>query len=187
MCASEPDPFDAHVNTYYTQTTIPPTQLKGTLKHVRKASMEESLILSLQTQLVLRTELCGHHEADLRALDEEDLQGLNIALDSKQRELELLKRKGTVGSTPAQPSKVSHRRDSSISTATPVLSRLACAISDSGTDAMPKKERNHSSGMPPPSVKPLALGKSTRVNGSGISDSRLMNSQILSIYTSRTE
>ena len=66
---------------------------------------------------------------------------------------------------------MSHRRDSSIFTATPMLSRPPSVISDSGTDAMyiPKKERKNSSEMAPPSVKPLALGKSIRVNGSGIS------------------
>ena len=49
-----------------------------------------------------------------------------------------------------------------------MLSRPPSVISDSGTDTMhiPKKERKHSSEMAP-SVKPLALGKSTRVNGSG--------------------
>ncbi|KAF8797581.1 hypothetical protein BYT27DRAFT_7228940 [Phlegmacium glaucopus] len=68
---SEPDPFSAHANTYYTpQTMIPPTPPKGTPKHVRKASKEESLIISLQTQLALRTEMCGHYEADLKARDE---------------------------------------------------------------------------------------------------------------------
>jgi len=69
--ASEPDPFSAHANTYYTpQTMIPITPPKGTLKHARKTSKEENLIISLQTQLALRTELCGHYEADLKARDE---------------------------------------------------------------------------------------------------------------------
>lgn len=69
--SSEPDPFSAHANTYYTpQTMIPTTPPKGSLKHARKTSKEESLIISLQTQLALRTELCGHYEADLKARDE---------------------------------------------------------------------------------------------------------------------
>jgi hypothetical protein len=68
---SEPDPFSAHANTYYTpQTMIPPTPPKCTLKHVRMTSKEESLIISLQTQLAFQTELCGHYEADLKARDE---------------------------------------------------------------------------------------------------------------------
>ncbi|KAJ7893967.1 hypothetical protein B0H14DRAFT_3662083 [Mycena olivaceomarginata] len=48
-----------------------------------------------------------------RAQDKEDLKGLNIALDSKQQELELLKRRmgvrGTAGLTPAQLSKIPRR------------------------------------------------------------------------------
>ena len=68
---TEPDPFSAHANTYYTpQTMIPATPPKGTLKHARKTSKEESLIISLQTELALRTEMCGHYEADLKARDE---------------------------------------------------------------------------------------------------------------------
>ena len=68
---SEPDPFSAHANTYYTpQTMIPTTPPKGILKHDRKTSKEESLIISLQTQLALKTELCEHYETDLKARDE---------------------------------------------------------------------------------------------------------------------
>ena len=82
--ASEPDPFSVHANTYYTpQTMIPVTPPKGTLKHNRKTSKEESLIISLQTQLALRTELCGHYEADLKARDE-----LVEALSKKLTDLE---------------------------------------------------------------------------------------------------
>lgn len=69
--SSEPDPFSAHANTYYTpQAMIPATPPKDTSRHVRKTSKEESLIISLQTQLALQTELCGHYEADLKARDE---------------------------------------------------------------------------------------------------------------------
>lgn len=68
---SEPDPFSAHANTYYTpQTMIPATPPKGAAKHNRKTSKEENLIISLQTQLALRTELCSQYEADLKARDE---------------------------------------------------------------------------------------------------------------------
>ncbi|KAF8901009.1 hypothetical protein CPB84DRAFT_994909 [Gymnopilus junonius] len=68
---AEPDPFSANANTYYTpQMMIPTTPPKGAPKHNRKTSKEESLIISLQTQLSLRTELCAQYEADLKARDE---------------------------------------------------------------------------------------------------------------------
>ena len=74
--------------------------------------------------------------------------------------------KATAGSTPAQPSKVYHRRDSSIFTTTPVQPRPPSVISDSGTDThIPKKKVFPE--MSASSAKVLALGKSTRVNGSG--------------------
>ncbi|KAJ7756215.1 hypothetical protein B0H16DRAFT_1674764 [Mycena metata] len=92
-----------------------------------------------------------------RAQDKQDLQGLNIALDSKQQELELIKRKmgvrGTAGSTPAQPSKVGQRRDSAIFTTPSIGSRPSSVISDAGTDT--------ASGS-----KMAALGKSSRLNSS---------------------
>jgi chromosome segregation ATPase len=47
-----------------------PTTPNGALKHSRETSKEESLIISLQTQLALKTELCGHYETDLKARDE---------------------------------------------------------------------------------------------------------------------
>ncbi|KAF8172754.1 hypothetical protein K438DRAFT_1728681 [Mycena galopus ATCC 62051] len=98
-----------------------------------------------------------------RAQDKEDLQGLNIALDSKQQELELLKRRmgvrGTAGSTPAQPSKAAHRRDSAIFTTPSMGSRPPSVLSDAGTDG------GSASG------KIAALGKSSRLNGSALSSS----------------
>uniref|UniRef100_A0A8H7XXY7 Uncharacterized protein n=1 Tax=Psilocybe cubensis TaxID=181762 RepID=A0A8H7XXY7_PSICU len=107
--------------------------------------------------------------------DKEDLAGLNIALDSKQQELELIKRKlnvrGTAGSTPAQPAKASHhRRDSSIFSATPI-SRPPSVISESGTDAGGSTIKKKSSAETPMlnSTKITALGKSTRINASGAS------------------
>ena len=45
---------------------IPTTPPEGTLKK----TSEESLIISLQTQLALKTELCEHYETDLKARDE---------------------------------------------------------------------------------------------------------------------
>ncbi|KAJ3773122.1 hypothetical protein FB446DRAFT_642254 [Lentinula raphanica] len=88
----EPDPFSATANTYYTpQTMIPVTPPKGQPKHARKTSREDSLIVSLQTQLALQTELCGQYETDLRARDE-----MVQVLGQKVSELEKeeLKRKG---------------------------------------------------------------------------------------------
>ncbi|KAJ3570580.1 hypothetical protein NP233_g4308 [Leucocoprinus birnbaumii] len=68
---TEPDPFNANANTYYTpQTMIPTTPPAGVPRHTRKTSKEENLIYSLQTQLTLQTELCSQYEADLRAKDE---------------------------------------------------------------------------------------------------------------------
>ena len=68
---SEPDPFSAHATTYCTpQTMIATTPPEDILKHGRKISKEETLIISLQTQLALKTELCGHYETDLKARDE---------------------------------------------------------------------------------------------------------------------
>jgi len=88
-----------------------------------------------------------------------------------------LKRKqgvrGTAGSTPAQPSKVAHRRDSSIFNATPA-SRPPSALSDAGTDggsqpSTTRKERKNSSetAQTASAARVSALAKSTRVNGSG--------------------
>ncbi|TFK71541.1 hypothetical protein BDN72DRAFT_817280 [Pluteus cervinus] len=106
--------------------------------------------------------------------DKEDLNGLNIALDSKQQELELLKRRlgvrGTAGSTPAQPSKVAvhHRRDSSIFTNTPGA-RPPSAMSDGRESVASNRERRSSGDAPTTSAKIAALGKSIRANGTSSS------------------
>jgi chromosome segregation ATPase len=69
--ASEPDPFSANANTYYTpQVNIPVTPPKGVPRHLRTTSKEENFIMSLQTELALKTELCAQYEADLKARDE---------------------------------------------------------------------------------------------------------------------
>lgn len=66
-----PDPFRANATTYYTpQTMIPVTPPQGVPQHVRKTSKDENLIVSLQTQLALQTELCQQYENDLRSRDE---------------------------------------------------------------------------------------------------------------------
>ncbi|KAF7338621.1 hypothetical protein MVEN_02088400 [Mycena venus] len=71
--APDPDPFSANATTYYTPQTMinmTPPGSQSRSRHVRKASKEESLIFSLQTQLDMQTGLCGQFEADLRARDE---------------------------------------------------------------------------------------------------------------------
>ncbi|KAL0574759.1 hypothetical protein V5O48_007206 [Marasmius crinis-equi] len=69
--APEPDPFSANARTYYTpQTMIPTTPPRGIATHARSASREDSLIVSLQTQLALQTELCGQYQTDLQAREE---------------------------------------------------------------------------------------------------------------------
>ncbi|TFY82041.1 hypothetical protein EWM64_g1968 [Hericium alpestre] len=94
----------------------------------------------------------------------EDYASLNIALDSKQQELELLKRrlslKGTAGATPAPTKTMGHRRESSI--ATPSFSRPVSRLSDASKDG-------RLSDTPSTSSKPTTLGKSIRTNGSGSS------------------
>ncbi|KAH9848978.1 hypothetical protein C2E23DRAFT_888588 [Lenzites betulinus] len=99
--------------------------------------------------------------------DKEDLDGLNIALDSKQQELEMLKRRlsvrGTAGSTPASTAKIpAQRRESSIF-GTPSVggSRPPSALSDTGSTA---KDRRMSE--TPGTATKSALGRSIRVNGS---------------------
>ncbi|THH17486.1 hypothetical protein EW146_g3331 [Bondarzewia mesenterica] len=96
----------------------------------------------------------------------DDLQGLNIALDSKQQELELLKRrlgvKGTAGTTSA-PSKVAqHRRESLSSFITPTVSRPSSRLSGGGGDMA----RTGRLSEAPSTVKTSMLGKSVRANGS---------------------
>ncbi|KAJ3742959.1 hypothetical protein DFH05DRAFT_1276555 [Lentinula detonsa] len=99
----------------------------------------------------------------------EDLTQMNMALDSKQQELELLKRRhnvrGTAGatsSTPA-PSRVS-RRDSAIFS-TPSTSRPSSVISvnsDKESNTATKERKLSSESIP----KMNTLVKSTRINGS---------------------
>jgi hypothetical protein len=68
---SEPDPFSANANTYYTpQVNIPATPPRGMPKHLRTTSKEENFIILLQTELALKTELCAQYETDLKARDE---------------------------------------------------------------------------------------------------------------------
>ncbi|KAI0298982.1 hypothetical protein B0F90DRAFT_650219 [Multifurca ochricompacta] len=98
-----------------------------------------------------------------RERDREDLQGLNIALYSKQQELELMKRrmsvKGTAGTTPA-PSKVNHIRRESTTFSPPSTSRPVSRLSDASKDA-PKVGKGE---VPSTTARVTALGKSVRIN-----------------------
>ncbi|KAK0497653.1 hypothetical protein EDD18DRAFT_1351422 [Armillaria luteobubalina] len=114
-----------------------------------------------------------------REKDRSDVDGLNMALDAKQQELELIKRKlqvqGTAGSTPARPAanQVNHQRRQS-TLATP-LSRPPSVMSDSGRESV----MSNSSHISRPSLEKMklsavtktpivsktpALSKSTRMN-----------------------
>ncbi|KAJ6547149.1 hypothetical protein B0H19DRAFT_1379488 [Mycena capillaripes] len=99
-----------------------------------------------------------------RAQDKQDLEGLNVALDSKQQELELLKRRlavrGTAGNTASQSSKPAPQRRESVS-ATPRMSRPSSITSEFGVDLA--RERKPSAEG---STKIPALNKSTRLNSS---------------------
>ncbi|TDL26867.1 hypothetical protein BD410DRAFT_819072 [Rickenella mellea] len=101
-----------------------------------------------------------------REQDKEDRLGLNIALDSKQQELELLKRKmgvrGTGGSTPAPPSRAGNRRESGIFT--PVPMRPPSSLSEAGSESIKRSETPSTLGRT--SSATAALGRSTKVNGS---------------------
>ncbi|PPQ98686.1 hypothetical protein CVT24_003313 [Panaeolus cyanescens] len=107
----------------------------------------------------------------------EDAYNLNIALDAKQQELEMIKRKagvrGTAGSTPlsaqASTSKPTHhRRESSIFSATPRPSSAMSNATDIGSvsdapSATLRKERKNS-WESSSAAKIPALGKSIRTN-----------------------
>ncbi|KAI0747217.1 hypothetical protein C8Q80DRAFT_1271994 [Daedaleopsis nitida] len=104
--------------------------------------------------------------AKQRAQNKEDLNGLNIALDSKQQELELLKRRvgvrGTAGGTPASTAKVpASRRESSIFGTPSVAARPPSALSDIGSTT---KDRRVSE--TPSTISKSALQRSVRANGS---------------------
>ncbi|KAJ7184181.1 hypothetical protein C8R46DRAFT_1063165 [Mycena filopes] len=98
-----------------------------------------------------------------RAQDKQDLEGLNVALDSKQQELELLKRRlgvrGTAGNTPSQ-SKPNPPRRESISI-TPRMSRPSSFTSEFGVDLSRERKASAES-----TSKIPALNKSTRLNSS---------------------
>ncbi|KAJ6500409.1 hypothetical protein C8R45DRAFT_896427 [Mycena sanguinolenta] len=100
-----------------------------------------------------------------RAQDKQDLEGLNIALDSRQQELELLKRRlgvrGTAGNTPSQASKPTHQRRASSVSVAPKMSRPSSFTSEFGVDL--NRERKASAES---SSKIPALNKSTRLNSS---------------------
>ncbi|KAJ7871508.1 hypothetical protein B0H14DRAFT_2724449 [Mycena olivaceomarginata] len=144
--------IDAQTTTLFElQTEV--ERLKGQTRELQQESADKEVhILQITKQ---------------RAQDKQDLEGLNIALDSKQQELELLKRRvgvrGTAGNTPSQSSKPTHthqRRESSVSVA-PRMSRPSSFTSEFGVDLT--RERKPSAEG---STKIAALSKSTRLNTS---------------------
>ncbi|KAI0270710.1 hypothetical protein BC834DRAFT_967439 [Gloeopeniophorella convolvens] len=135
--------------------------LEGELEKLRKH------VHDLQTESANREVHIAQMEKQ-RERDREDLRGLNIALDSKQQELELIKRrmsvKGTAGVTPA-PNKVSHIRRESSSFAAPAgaSSRPASRLSDASKDA-PKLAAGKVPDVPVLRAGVTTLGKSVRIN-----------------------
>ncbi|KAK0476083.1 hypothetical protein IW261DRAFT_1567357 [Armillaria novae-zelandiae] len=97
-----------------------------------------------------------------REKDRSDVDGLNMALDAKQQELELIKRKlqvqGTAGSTPARPAanQVNHQRRQS-ALATP-LSRPPSVMSDSGRESV----MSNSSHVSRPSLEKMKLSAAAK-------------------------
>ncbi|KAI9509890.1 hypothetical protein F5148DRAFT_676408 [Russula earlei] len=131
--------------------------LEAELEKLRKQ------IRDLQTESANREVHIAQMEKQ-RERDREDLQGLNIALDSKQQEVELMKRrmsvKSTAGMTPA-PGKVNHIRRESITLSPPSTSRPASRLSDASKDV--PKVAGKTSEPPSTSVR-VTLGKSVRIN-----------------------
>ncbi|KAL4080966.1 hypothetical protein J3A83DRAFT_109629 [Scleroderma citrinum] len=110
--------------------------------------------------------------------DKEDMNGLNIALDSKQQELELVKRRlgvrSTGGATPASSSKPSSRRESSIFATPSTVPRPPSALSDISKDGSERKMTSTPSGAPRASIS--ALSKSIRSNATGSTTSKASGS-----------
>lgn len=94
--------------------------------------------------------------------DKEDINGLNIALDSKQQELELVKRRhgvrGTGGSISIPTPKPSSWREPSV----PSTPRPSSSLSDVSKDGSERKTTGTPSMTPRPSL--TALNRSTRAN-----------------------
>ncbi|KAH9976709.1 hypothetical protein BGW80DRAFT_1289926 [Lactifluus volemus] len=120
-------------------------------------------VRDLQTESANREVQVAQMEKQ-RERDRDDLQGLNIALDSKQQELELMKRrmsvKGIAGTTPA-PSKVNHIRRESTTLSPPNTSRPVSRLSDASKDA-PKAGKT--SETLSTAARVTTLGKSVRIN-----------------------
>ncbi|KAG7447351.1 uncharacterized protein BT62DRAFT_948399 [Guyanagaster necrorhizus] len=102
-----------------------------------------------------------------REKDRSDVDGLNMALDAKQQELELMKRKlqvqGTAGSTPARPAANqanSQRRQSALVTP---RSRPPSVMSDSGRESV-MSISSHTSRPSMEKVVPSAIAKTPIVS-----------------------
>ncbi|KIY70068.1 hypothetical protein CYLTODRAFT_452090 [Cylindrobasidium torrendii FP15055 ss-10] len=124
-------------------------QLRGHVQDLKRDGADKDMhIVSLQKQ---------------REKDKGDIEGLNMALDAKQQELQLMKRKeglkGTAGSTPmrSSSSSVSHqRRPSSISTPH-TASRPSSTISDSGRESVMSSVSSNAGSARPRMEKPTAM------------------------------
>ncbi|KAJ6488669.1 hypothetical protein C8R47DRAFT_1126530 [Mycena vitilis] len=113
-----------------------------------------------------------------RAQDKQDLEGLNVALDSKQQELELLKRRlgvrGTAGNAPLQSSKPTHQRRESLVSSTSRMSRSSSFTSEFGVSSTRERKPSVASIESIRERKPSAegstkiptLNRSTRLNTS---------------------
>ncbi|KAI9435001.1 hypothetical protein F5148DRAFT_1154715 [Russula earlei] len=104
--------------------------------------------------------------------DCEDLQGLDIALDSKQQEVELIKCrmsvKSTAGTTPA-PGKVNHIHRESTTLSPPSTSRPASRLSDTSKD-VPKVVGKTSK---PPSTSSVRINSTATTPPSTASNSKV--------------
>lgn len=162
----------AHAETALKEKVQDVSALKDEVERLRK-HMQELQQDSANKDLKL-TQM--HKE---REKDRSDVDGLNMALDAKQQELELIKRKlqvqGTAGSTPARPTanQANHQRRQS-ALATP-LSRPPSVMSDSGRESVmstsshisrPSLEKMRPSAVAKTPIvsKTPALLKSTRMN-----------------------
>ncbi|TRM60044.1 hypothetical protein BD626DRAFT_632821 [Schizophyllum amplum] len=99
-----------------------------------------------------------------RGQDKDEITSLNIALEAKQQEVDLIKRRtGTRASvgTPAAAKTGAHRRESSIFS-TPTLSRPASALSEASSTASASHDRKGSAESISTGPRMSALAKTTR-------------------------
>ncbi|RXW20137.1 hypothetical protein EST38_g5713 [Candolleomyces aberdarensis] len=152
---------DVELKTYRDQVSALKDEVERLRRHVHTLQQESA---DKEVKIV--------HLEKQKSVAEQDMMGLNIALDSKQQELELMKRqmgvRGTAGMTPAQPSKSNrNRRDSAVFSSTPLSQAI---LSDNEGTVKKPHERKQSIDRPPSSASAsrpsTALAKSSRVNSS---------------------